>query len=137
MLLFCWPSSMRVLSNSIHSCNVIAKTCFNSLVLCSVLRILKTCPISFLNNAAFFDTDTYLHPLLQDNNQKETTCFTLLKLCQRPDFLGHVYCSASFRRSTLCCKHGTIITLYIFAWVIDNINIFFDGNNFMFLCRKW
>lgn len=56
----------------------------------------------FLITLHFCDTDTYLHPLLQYDNLKETTCFNLLKLCQRPDhFLEYVYCRASFRRSVL------------------------------------
>ena len=76
---FCWPTSVRVLLDSIHSCNVIAKTCFDSLVLRSMLRILKTCPITFINNATFFFfffyEDACVHPLLQDEKKLHVLTF--------------------------------------------------------------
>lgn len=76
----------------------------------------------FVITLHYCDTDTYLHPLLQYDNLKETTYFNLLKLCQRPDhFLEYVYCRASFRRSVLsigsteleCCStllHELLVT---------------------------
>lgn len=52
----------------------------------------------FVITLHYCDTDTYLHPLLQYDNLKETTYFNLLKLCQRPDMYiaGHLLEGAYF-----------------------------------------